>query len=464
MPILQATQTPLTAPQTISFKDIWVLTWPQLLMMLFQFLVGFTDVWVAGRINPEVQAALGLVTQCLFFFMVIGIAIANAATSTMSQSLGANKQKRTRRYLGMVINLGIFFCVITLLIGFSFSTQILKLLHAPEEMMQECLRLWQFFLCAIPFQYAMSFSGSAFRAYKKVHIPLYTGIVVCSINFILDMGLGLGYGGLPRLGVDGLALGTVISTACGAVFSFYMLYANGYLRKESFAPIRWQRKAIGYLTKVALPAGGNQFSWQLGYLFLFGITASLPNDSVNALAGMAAGMRIESILFLPAIAFSMTGTVLVGYCLGHGYKLEAKKVGLKVLLAACASMSLAALLLWPFVESVSAFMSPAPAVLPHTISYISINLFSTPFTVGSMTMAGLFTGAGASIYPFVVYGAATWLIRLPLAWLLGHLVWQSSSGVFLSMLISQIVQFSIIIYIFLCRDWTRFAMYHHKHA
>jgi MATE family multidrug resistance protein len=296
-----------------------------------------------------------------------------------------------------------------------------------------------------------------------MRIPLYTGMVVCMINFILDLTLGLGYGGSPRLGVDGLALATLIATSGGAVFSFYMLRHNQYLTRHSFAPLRWQRKAAGYLIKVAIPAGGNMFSWQLGYLVLISITASLPVDSVNALAGLATGMRIESILFLPAIAFSMTGTVMIGHCLGNGNKLEARKTGLKILLAACASMSLMAMLLWTFVEPVSAFMSTSAVVLPHTIAYISINLFSTPFTVGSMTMSGLFTGAGASIYTFIVYGASTWLVRLPLAWLFGHIVWQSSTGVFLSMLISQIVQFSIILYIFLRCDWARFSMYNHKH-
>jgi MATE family multidrug resistance protein len=309
----------------------------------------------------------------------------------------------------------------------------------------------------------MAFAGASFRAGKKMTIPLYTGMVVCAIKLILDLTLGLGYGGAPNLGVDGLALATLISTSGGAVFSFYMLKRNKYLTRHSFAPLRWQRRAARYLTRVAVPAGANMFSWQLGYLVLISITASLPVDGVNALAGLATGMRIESVLFLPAIAFSMTGTVMIGHCLGNGNKLEAKKTGLKVLLAACVSMSLMALLLWPFVEPVSAFMSPSAAVLPHTIAYTSINLCSIPFSVGSMTMSGLFTGAGATIYPFIVYGASTWLVRLPLAWSFGHIVWQSSTGVFLSMPISQIVQFSIILYIFVRCDWTRFSMYNHKH-
>ena len=38
------------------WRGIWQLSWPMLLMMVFNFLVGFTDVYVAGLVGPEVQA------------------------------------------------------------------------------------------------------------------------------------------------------------------------------------------------------------------------------------------------------------------------------------------------------------------------------------------------------------------------------------------------------------------------
>lgn len=72
-----------------------------------------------------------------------------------------------------------------------------------------------------------------------------------------------------------------------------------------------------------------QFLWQLGYLVLFGIVAALP-DSVSALAGLTAGMRIESILFMPAIAFNATASIMVGNALGAGKKRTPKKLGLQL--------------------------------------------------------------------------------------------------------------------------------------
>ena len=69
------------------YKTIWRLAWPQVLMMFFHFLIGFVDVWVAGRLGRDVQACMGLITQALFFFLVVALAMANGSVAAISQSL-----------------------------------------------------------------------------------------------------------------------------------------------------------------------------------------------------------------------------------------------------------------------------------------------------------------------------------------------------------------------------------------
>src|SRR6056297_1891851 len=83
--------------------SIWRLAWPQTLMMVFHFLIGFVDVFVAGRIGDDVQASLGMITQTLLFFLIIAIALANGSVSAISQSLGAGKTLRAVRYVTLVL-------------------------------------------------------------------------------------------------------------------------------------------------------------------------------------------------------------------------------------------------------------------------------------------------------------------------------------------------------------------------
>ncbi len=443
----------------VSSREIWNMTWPQAIMMLCQFLVGFTDVVVAGYIHSDAQAALGLVTQCLFFLQVVGIAITNGGITAMSQALGARLERRAERYVGLVFTLGGLFCLVAVSLGYLLRHALFFLLRVPDVILPLTEELWLFFLMVIPANCLLMVTVAVFRARKNVWIPLASGILMCLANAVGDFGFGLGRWGLPRLGASGIVVATLVSVLLGGLFNLAVLRYSNLLSRRSFAPWRWQKRALPYIFKVALPAGCMQILWQLGYMVLFSITATLPMGKVTALAGLTAGLRVEAILFLPALAFNLTGSVLVGHCLGAGNKSEAKRVGLRVIGAGALCMSLAALVLAPFIREIAAFVAPAdPAVQAVAADYLRFNLVATPFTVTSMILGGIMTGAGATIYTLCIYSGAIWLVRLPLAWFLGCVLWRSASGVFLAMLVSQVVQSGIAFYVFLRRDWYRFAM------
>lgn len=459
---------PLTPPQPgghVSVMEIWRLTWPQLLMMGFQFLVGLTDVWVAGQIHRDVQAVLGVITQTQFILLILGSATANASVAAMSQSLGAGLPCRAQRYSGLILKMGVLFSLMVLALALTFRREILRLLQMPGEILPLAEDFWQVFLVALPSHYMLAVTGAMFRARKSVFVPLATAFMAFAINAFASTGFGLGWWGLPAFGARGIAYATIISVTAMAFVNLGVLVKRGVITQRSFAPLRWEKKALPYLIKVALPAGAMQFSWQLGYMVLFALVASLPSDSVNALAGMAAGLRVESMLFLPAVAFSMTASILVGHLLGAGNRAEAKRVGWRIILAGSGSMTLAAMALWPFLRQMAAFIAPDPGAQAHALVYLKYNLLAVPFSVTSMCLGGLMTGAGAAIYTFAVFGIAIWLVRLPLAWIFGHVLWQTSDGVFMGMFISQVFQASVILYIFHARDWARFAMIRrHAHA
>jgi MATE family multidrug resistance protein len=418
-------------------------------MMLCQFLVGFTDVVVAGHIHSDVQAALGIVTQCHFFILVVGIAVTNGGIAAMSQSLGAGLRLRADRYVGLIFILGGTLCLLTVILGGLFRHTLFFLLQVPAPILPLTEQLWLLFLMVIPANYLTLTTISVFRARKDVWMPMASGILVCAANAVGDFGLGLGWWGMPMLGARGIVIATFTSVLLGGLFNLAVLRRRGFIDRRGFAPWRWQKRALPYIIKVAAPAGAMQILWQMGYMVLFTITATLPIGRITALAGLTAGLRVEAFLFLPALAFNLTGSVLVGHCLGAGNKAEAKRVGMRVIGAGALSMSVVALCLAPFIKEIAAFVSPNDlSVQAVAADYLRINLFSTPFTVTSMILGGIMTGAGATIYTLVIYSSATWLVRLPLAWFLGHMLWQSASGVFLAMLISQVVQSGRGFYVF----------------
>jgi putative MATE family efflux protein len=452
-----------TTPAAEHAGSIWRLAWPQTLMMFFHFLIGFADVYVAGQIGDNVQAALGMITQILLFFLIIAIALANGSVSAVSQSLGAGKTVRAVRYINMVMGLVLVASLLLSVLAYPLRGLLLDLLRTPDSIRVLASEFLAIYLCLLPVYYLLVASNAVFRAQKKVHIPLLSMILVTGLNAFSDFGLCFGLFGLPRLGAIGLAWATLISVSCGCLFNCLLLLKRGWIQPSAFPPLRWMKSALPYLWMVAWPAGLMQTLWQTAYLVLFAITASLPRGEVVAMAALAAGIRIESILFLPAFAFNMTASILVGHALGQIDPPQAKRIGTMTWALGCLLVSAMGIGVWLMVDPVAGLLTTKTQVQQEIASYLHFNVAAIPFTATSMILGGVFLGAGATRYTMMAIGGTVWCVRLPLAFILGHLVLGRASGIWAAMFISQFIQSLLMAWIFFRRDWTRFSMQAMKH-
>ncbi|WP_250645483.1 MATE family efflux transporter [Salidesulfovibrio onnuriiensis] len=440
------------------YRTIWKLSWPQILMMVFHFFIGVADVWVAGKINREVQASLGLITQSLFFMLVVAVALANGAVAAISQSEGAGLHRRVQRYVGVCVVAALVLGQLFMFLCLPIRGLLLTALQVPQEMRYVTDYFLEVYLYVLPPYFLLVISNAVFRARKRVMFPLYSGIIITLSNAFLDLGLGLGWFGLPNIGYKGLAWATFGSITAGSLLNLAVLFARGDLSSKSLAPWRWIKKAAPYILKVAWPAGLMQIVWHSGYLVLYAITASLPVGKIDALAGMSIGLRIESFLFLPAFAFNMTASILIGHYLGARRPDEAKQFGLRILGIGLVFILIFAVSLWQIMLPCVELFTKDPAVTAQAMDYLWWNVLAIPFTLTSMILAGAFNGAGATLWNMLIMGGATWFLRLPLAYVLGHHVLKTSTGIWVAMLCSQIVQSATLFYCFKFRNWARFAM------
>lgn len=440
------------------YRTIWNLTWPQIVMLLIHSMIGLVDVWVAGRINSDVQAALGIITQALFFFLVVAMATANGAVAAISQSMGAGLYRRIQRYVGLCLELALAAGGAVLVLGLLFKRSLLELLQVPPQLMGITDYFLEVYLYVLPGYYLLIITNAVFRAQKRVMYPLYTMTIVTLLNTVLDLGLGLGWWGFPEVGHKGLAWATFGSVLGGALFNLGNLGRLGLLRRPSFAGWRWIKAALPYLMKVAWPAGLLGVVWHSAYMALYAVTASLPEGNVQALAGMASGIRIESLLFLPGFAFNFTASILIGHYLGAGQPEEAKRFGYRILGSGLVLVLLLAVGVWQVVEPLAAWFAPDPVVAAQAVDYLFWNILAMPFILTSFIIAGAFNGAGATLYNLTTMGISSWFVRLPLAWLLGHVILGTSTGVWMSMFVSQGALAVLMLYFYAFKNWQRFSM------
>ncbi len=410
-----------------------------LLIMVFNFLVGFTDVYVAGFIGPEVQAAVGFVSQLYFSIVIIANAISIGTLALVSRAVGAREYAKALAISrqSLVFSLAVAFLLTSLCM--IFNRAIIAFAGFPASITTIAETFLKVFALSLGPNYIVIISNALFRASGEVKKPLITMFLVSIFNIAGDFVLVLGIPPFPKLGYTGIAISTAASMAAGMVVSL-AFFTIGWWQALFSGPWKVSFSAVRKIVRLGWPAGLLQIAWNAGTLVLYNILGRLGAESVTAMAAITNGLRVEAIIYLPAFALNMTASVLMGQNLGAGNVDRAEAAGWKVARAGVILMSAMALVIFIWAERLSGLLTNSPAVVEETARYLRFNMVSEPFMALSAVLGGGLQGAGDTRGTMWVIIIAMWVIRLPLAYVMASVLDYGATGVWIAMITSMAVQ------------------------
>lgn len=419
---------------------IWKLSWPMLVMMVFNFFVGFTDVYVAGFISPKVQAAVGYITQIYFIVVIVANAVSIGAIALISRAIGAGDRVKAVAAAKQSLILGAIISILFTAVCLGFYRPIISIAGFPAEIKEIAENFLVIFSFALGPNYLLIISNAVFRAGAEVKKPLITMLIFSMANIALDFFLVLGVSPFPQMGYPGIALATVAATLLGTSINLIFLGISRSWRAVYSNPWTFSWGTIKTIFNIGWPAAFLQIAWNLASLVLYRILGQLRENSITALASIANGLRIEAVIYLPAFALNMAASVIVGQNLGAGRPDRAEKLGWKVAWIGIAVTGVIALVIFISAERLASLLTGEPPVLAETTRYLQINMFSEPFMALSTVMGGGLQGAGDTRATMWVIAFSMWMIRLPLAWLLAIPLGYGAPGVWTAMVVSMCCQ------------------------
>ena len=434
------------------WANIWQMSWPMLLIMLFNFLVGFTDIYVAGLISADVQAAIGFISQLYFLFIILGNAVSIGTVALVSRAIGARDRVRASEYAKQSLIFGIFVSVGLMLVGLGFSAKIVKFAGFPPELHDIARTFLIIYAIALIPNYVLIISNGIFRASAEVKKPLVTMFIFSLVNIIGDFALVFGYGPFPRLGYPGIAYATAVSVSISMTINVMFLFFSDW--KMIFSGI-WKPmfRKLRLIVHFGWPAGLLQVAWNAGSIVLYNILSRLGEESITAIAAITNGLRIEAIIFMPAFAMHMAASVLIGQNLGTKNPQRASQLGWKIAVSAMLVLSIISTVVFIWAEFFASLLAQDAAVLEETARYLRINMFSEPFMALSLVLSGALQGAGDTRGNMWVIIICMWFIRLPLAGVLAFIVGLGASGVWIAMVISMMIQGLLMSFRFARGKW-----------
>ena len=287
---------------------------PMMLSMLVQALYNVVDSVFVSRISENAFNAVGLAFPLQNLMIAVGAGTAVGINALLSRSLGEKKQEMADRAAGTGIFLSLCNAVAFALIGIFLSRaffmsqakSVPEIVEMGTAYTRICLGLSVGLFCQFCFERLLQSTG-------RTVLAMATQMIGAVINIVLDPVFIFGLCGMPRLGVTGAAVATVLGQFVGALLAILLNLKRNPDIHIRLRLIRPDRRVAKEIYRVGVPSIVMQ---SIGSVMTFGMNKILFVFTPTATAVFGAYFKIQSFIFMPVFGLNNGMVPIISYNYG----------------------------------------------------------------------------------------------------------------------------------------------------
>lgn len=434
---------------TLAMQVLTLSFWP-LLEQVLAFLVGTTDILIAGRIAESEERvaildAMGLGGYVGWFIYIFQGAVATGVMALVSRATGARDSKLADMALGQGMWLGIFAGLIAYLILQVGTIPLIGWMSLTPAAAIHAEAYIRMLAWSGPVAGAMFAVNAALRGSGDTKTPFLAMVVVNLVNVGASVLFVFGPEPFGGRGVEGIALGSVIGWIMGLLTVVVILA----LKKTD--GLRWTRDGLLFHSETMMRI------WRIGVpqaieiagmwmIHSYGLRVISNLSDEGALGAHFIAVRLESMSYLAGFAIAAAAAALTGQYLGAGSKemaVQAVRFSWKLAVGVMAFMGLCFVLLRTPLIGLVAPGSELHIELSGPL--LVVCAFAQPFFATGIILKTTMRGAGATKLVMRWAFSSMLFYRVGVLWLLGRLDMLSLTGVWIVFgldLVTQAILFS----------------------
>jgi putative MATE family efflux protein len=435
---------------TSDLKRIFELSWPVMLGMVLQSLLGTVDMMFISMLGTSELAAASISNSASGVIFVISSLASAGAIALVSRNHGEGNLEGVRKYSSESLLLSLIIGGATGLICFFNTIPLIRLMFNPDNQITQMAGeyLSVIFLGTI-FVFANSALRSILQALGDTRTPLYIFGLSNLVNLVLDPVFMFTF----RMGIAGAAWATVIST----IFSFAAI--NMVLVKKVYnSSLGEFIRSLGLDLKGSiriLKIGGwaciQQVARPITGMFMMGLVYQVGGKDGTAAFG--AGGQLFNYTFIFLVGLSTAISIMVGHCLGRKDTDGCDSIIREGIKLAAINMAVFAIPYFIFPGVIIRIFSDDPNVVRIGAEYLRIVYIGVIFVIFPTIYGGVFQGAGDTFPPMISSLAANVVFKLPAAYILAIALGMGTNGVWAAVALSVVMEAAIIIFYFRKNKW-----------
>lgn len=402
------------------------LTLPILMEQMLSTLVGLVDTFLAGNLENhavEATSAVGLASYVGWLVTMLFALVGTGTTALVARAYGSNEREYGNRVANQSLLLAVFMGAFGVVAMYFLAPRFASwqsMRGITYDITVRYLRIESLSYIGMAITLV---GGAAIRGAGDTRTPMKVLASVNVFNGILSYGLVHGIGPLPKMDVDGIVMGTLISRLLGGLILMIVILVGARGIRIRMTLLRPAIDVIRRITRIGIPAAVDGVIMWTGHFMFLKIIGSMASEVASGLnpsyAAQIVVVRLEAFTYLPASAYAAACATMIGQALGANMPKRAIRSGHEGAMQCCMLTAISGTLFVIFARQICGLMHKDPAVIDIATPVLVIAGLAQPVLALCMVYAGALRGAGDTVYPLIYNVCGIGLIRLPFGYLFG---------------------------------------------
>lgn len=325
------------------------------------------------------------------------------------------------------------------LAALSFLRPVLIFIHQPVNVIPLIVDYFKYYMWAIPAIYLSTVNQQYLAGIKKQNTVVALNLIIFILSIVLNASLIFGYLGLPKLGISGAGIASLVVAWIGFIIST--------LLSQRISAVNHKRLRINNVSgglmilKIGMPICLRTSS-ELLLMFVIMIMIGWLGE-VSMSASQISNQYLLLVL-LPLFGLGEACAIVVGHALSDKNYHELKIISQAALIIATAftlSVTLIMLIFHRLLADVFIDFQKSDAMQIYHLAMclLAIRVIKMLFAGSIQVYVGLLKGTYNTIFPMIMSALTSWLITLPLAYLLGLYLQFGVIGIVIASSFAEIV-------------------------
>lgn len=427
-------------------QALFYLGLPVVIINLLNIAYNLADTFWLGRLNEEALAAITFSFPLVFLFISLGLGFSIAGSILVAQNTGAGREEDAKYAGGQALIFSMIISFVLGVISFFLIEPILEFLGANPEVIPLGVDYLQIITLFLPFTFGFLIFVSLMRGYGDTFTPMLVMTFTVLLNIILDPLLIFGWGIFPSLGISGAAIATVFCRGVGLLIGFFILFSDIAGFNIDLKDLKPNFSYFKKLLRVGIPASIETTSRAI---FANAMLLVVGSFSTSVVAGYGIGIKIFSVVFLPALAISRSVETITGQNIGARNFKKAREVSYFAAKFTFLFMTMLGVISFVLAPQIISIFTNSKEVINAGAEFLKYISLTFGFVAAARIFGGGFRGAKQTTLAALIVFLSMGVIRFPVSYFLSLVM--GAKGIWIAFAISNISGLLIALFWFKTR-------------